>query len=95
MRKILFIPLFISFLFAIEGKVVFYDDTYILGDVIRVDESEVYIIPLGLDLPEWVAVENINKLKTDNELEVITDGEVIYLFENGVFQTPEDDWLGN
>ena len=95
MRKILFIPFFISFLFSIEGKVVFYDDTYILGDVIRVDESEVYIIPLGLDLPEWVAIENINELKTENELNVIADGEVKYLFANGVFQTPEDDWLGN
>ena len=40
---------FLGNLFALHGKIVFYDGTYVLGKVVKVDESSVYIIPVGLD----------------------------------------------
>ena len=42
--------------FGLHGKIVFYDGTYVLGKVTKVDESSVYIIPVGLDTPEGVLV---------------------------------------
>ena len=42
-------------LFALHGKIVFYDGTYVLGKVVKVDESSVYIIPVeeSIAVPPW------------------------------------------
>ena len=53
MKKILVkaicIQLLMGVVFALHGKIVFYDGTYVVGKVTKVDESTVYIIPIGLD----------------------------------------------
>ena len=47
-------------LFAIPGKIVLLDGTYFLCKVTKVDESLLYIIPVGLDTPEGVLIGNID-----------------------------------
>ena len=53
---------FVTTSLALHGKIVFYDGTYVMGKVTKVDESMVYIIPIGLDTPEGVLVGNIDSL---------------------------------
>ena len=36
--------------FGIHGKVTFFDGTYVVGQVTKIDDSKVHIIPMGLDL---------------------------------------------
>ena len=47
--KLFFILLLIEGVFALHGKIVFYDGTYVVGKVTKVDEATVYIVPIGLD----------------------------------------------
>ena len=71
LKKILVIHLFLGTLFALHGKIVFFDGTYVVGKVTKVDEATVYIIPIGLDTPEGVLVGNIDSLKLENGIPTI------------------------
>ena len=51
--KALSVPLLTGIVFALHGKIVFYDGTYVVGKITKVDQS-VVIIPIGLDTPEGV-----------------------------------------
>ena len=64
--KILFLLFTLNSLFALHGKIVFYDGTYVVGKVTKVDEASVYIVPIGLDTPEGVLVGNIDSLRMEN-----------------------------
>ena len=92
--KIIIIYLFFfDLLFSIHGKIVFYDGTYVVGKVSKVDESSVYIIPIGLDTPEGVLVGNIDSLKMENGMVPVLSSSVIYLYNNGEFLKNDDDWM--
>ena len=80
-------------MFSIHGKIVFYDGTYVVGKVSKVDESSVYIIPIGLDTPEGVLVGNIDSLKMENGMVPVLSSTVIYLYDNGEFLKNDDDWM--
>ena len=92
-RKILFLPLFVGVLFAIHGKITFFDGTYVVGKVTKVDESTVYIIPMGLESAEGVLVGNIDTLKLENGMFPVISSSVKYLYERGEFLANDDDWL--
>ena len=73
-KKIILCSVLIDMLFSIHGKIVFYDGTYVVGKVTKVDESSVYIIPIGLDTSEGVLIGNIDSLKMENGM-----GNLIFL----------------
>lgn len=80
-------------IFSIHGKIVFYDGTYVVGKVTKVDESSVYIIPIGLDTSEGVLVGNIDSLKMENGMVPVLSSSVKYLFQNGEFLRNNSDWM--
>ena len=92
LRAIL-IQLLTGVLFAIHGKIVFYDGTYVVGKISKVDESTAYIIPIGLDTPEGVLVGNIDSLKMENGMVPIVNSAVKYFYQNGEFISNDDDWM--
>ena len=54
MRKIILLSFSISFLFSIDGKIVFYDGTTVDGQINSVNMSSIYITPIGLNFPEEI-----------------------------------------
>ena len=79
--RVLIFSTSLSFLFALHGKIVFYDGTYVLGKVTKVDESSVYIIPVGLDTPEGVLVGNIDSLNMENGMVPVLNSNVTYFYQ--------------
>ena len=86
---------FLGNLFALHGKIVFYDGTYVLGKVVKVDESSVYIIPVGLDTPEGVLVGNIDSLNMENGMVPVLNSNVKYFYQGGTFTPNNDDWMAS
>ena len=91
--RAIILQLLTGVLFAIHGKIVFYDGTYVVGKVSKVDESAVYIIPIGLDTPEGVLVGNIDSLKMENGMVPVINSAVKYLYQNGEFLSNDNDWM--
>lgn len=91
--RALIIQLLVSTIFALHGKIVFYDGTYVVGKVTKVDESTVYIVPIGLDTPEGVLTGNIDSLKMENGMVPVINSAVKYFYQNGEFLANEDDWM--
>ena len=80
---------------ALHGKIVFYDGTYVIGKVTKVDESSVYIIPVGLDTPEGVLVGNIDSLNMENGMIPVLNSSVEYFYQGGTFTPNNDDWMAD
>ena len=93
MRKLIILPLFVGFLFGLHGKITFFDGTYVVGRVTKVDESTVYIVPMGLDTAEGVLVGNIDTLKMENGMVPVINSAVKYFYQNGEFLANDDDWM--
>ena len=93
MRKLIIIPLFVGFLFGLHGKITFFDGTYVVGRVTKVDESTVYIIPMGLDTAEGILVGNIDTLRMENGLVPVVSSSVKYFYEKGELLANNDDWV--
>ncbi|MEL1230794.1 MAG: hypothetical protein VXA26_05730 [Candidatus Neomarinimicrobiota bacterium] len=85
--------LLINSLHALHGKIVFYDGTYVVGKVTKVDESSVYIVPIGLDTAEGVLVGNIDSLKMENGMVPVVSSAVNYFYQNGQFIANNNDWM--
>lgn len=92
-RKILILLLSLGLLYALHGKIVFFDGTYVVGKVTKIDESTVYIVPIGLDTPEGVLVNNIDSLKLENGMVPVINSAVKYFLNNGEFLTNDSDWM--
>ena len=82
-----------SLVFGLHGKIVFFDGTYVVGKVTKVDESMVFIIPIGLDTPEGVLIGNIDTLRMENGTVPVINSSVRYFFDNGQFLANNDDWM--
>ena len=93
LRIIFLVHLLIGVLFALHGKIVFYDGTYVVGKVTKVDESAVYIVPIGLDTSEGVLIGNIDSLKLENGMMPVVNSAVKYLYDNGEFLANDNDWM--
>ena len=91
--KALIIPLLTGVVYCLHGKIVFYDGTYVVGKVTKVDEATVYIIPIGLDTAEGVLVGNIDSLKMENGMAPVINSAVKYFYQNGEFLANDDDWM--
>ena len=79
--------------YALHGKIVFYDGTYVVGKVTKVDEASVYIVPIGLDTPEGVLVGNIDSLRMENGMTPVLNSAVKYFYQNGEFLANDSDWM--
>ena len=93
MRKLIILPLFVGYLFGLHGKITFFDGTYVVGRVTKVDESTVYIVPMGLDTAEGILVGNIDTLKMENGMVPVVNSAVKYFYEKGEFLANNDDWM--
>ena len=82
--KGLILALLPGVVFALHGKIVFYDGTYVVGKVTKVDESSVHIVPIGLDTAEGVLVGNIDSLKVENGMVPVVNSSVKYFYQNGL-----------
>ena len=91
-RAVLLI-LSIQSIYALHGKIVFYDGTYVVGKVTKVDEASVYIVPIGLDTPEGVLVGNIDSLRMENGMVPVINSAVKYFYQNGEFLANDSDWM--
>tara|TARA_Y100000816_G_scaffold234866_1_gene180503 strand:+ start:3350 stop:4270 length:921 start_codon:yes stop_codon:yes gene_type:complete len=91
--KILFLMFTLNSVFALHGKIVFYDGTYVVGKVTKVDEASVYIVPIGLDTPEGVLVGNIDSLRMENGMTPVINSAVKYFYQNGEFLANDSDWM--
>ena len=91
--KALTVPLLTGIVFALHGKIVFYDGTYVVGKITKVDQSVVYIIPIGLDTSEGVLVGNVDSLKLENGMTPVINSAVRYFYQNGEFTANDDDWM--
>ena len=91
MKTIILLSFSISFLFPIDGKVIFYDGTSIGGKINSVNQTSVYITPVGLDFPEEILMDNIDTLKLEDGKLLVAGNEVLLLYSNGKFMTPEEE----
>ena len=87
--RIIIIPILLSnFLFPVGGVIVFNDGTTIEGDVSNVNESSIYITPMGLTFPEQIRMENVDSLKLDDGKLLVANNRALLLFDNGQFYEP-------
>ena len=93
MRKIILLSFSISFLFSIDGKIVFYDGTTVDGQINSVNMSSIYITPIGLNFPEEILIDNVDSLKLDNGKLLVAGNQVLLLYSNGQFTTPGEEKL--
>ena len=91
MKKIILLSFSISFLFSIDGEIVFYDGTTIDGQINSVNMSSIYITPIGLNFPEEILIDNIDSLKLDNGKLLVAGNQVLLLLSNGEFTTPGEE----
>ena len=91
--KALTFPLLTGIAFALHGKIIFYDGTYVIGKITKVDQSVVYIIPIGLDTSEGVLVGNVDSLKLENGMTPVINSAVKYFYQNGEFIANDNDWM--
>ena len=92
-KVVLLLQLLVCYVYALHGKIVFYDGTYVVGKVTKVDESAVYIVPIGLDTAEGVLTGNIDSLKMENGMVPVVNSAVKYFYQNGEFLANENDWM--
>ena len=93
MRKILPFLLLTSLLFPVGGVVIFNDGTTVEGDINGVNANSVYITPLGLSFPEEILMDNVDSLKLYDGKLLIANSQVLLLYSNGQFMTPEEEKL--
>ena len=88
MRKIILLSFSISFLFSIDGKIVFNDGTTVDGQINSVNRNSIYITPIGLNFPEEIIIDNVDSLKLDNGKLLVAGNQVLLLYSNGQFTAP-------
>jgi len=93
MRKILPSLLLTSLLFPVGGVIIFNDGTTIEGDINGVNANSVYITPIGLSFPEEILMNNVDSLKLYDGKLLVANSQVLLLYSNGKFMTPEEEKL--
>ena len=93
MKKIILLSFSISFLFSIDGTIVFYDGTTVDGQINTVNMSSIYITPIGLNFPEEILMDNVDSLKLYDGKLLVANSQVLLLYSNGQFMTPEEEKL--
>ena len=82
-----------SLLFPVGGVVIFNDGTTVEGDINGVDANSVYITPIGLSFPEEILMNNVDSLRLYDGKLLVANSQVLLLYSNGQFMTPEEEKL--
>ncbi len=93
MKKLLIFIITIKLLFGVHGKVIFFDGTYTVGQITKIDDSKVHIIPMGLNTSEGMLVTNIDTLRMEDGKIAVLNSSVKYFYQNGIFTENNDEWL--
>ena len=88
MRVILITILFSNLLFPVGGVIIFNDGTTIEGDVTNVNESSIFITPMGLTFPEEIRMENVDSLKLYDGKLLVANNKALILYANGEYFEP-------
>jgi len=65
----------------------------VVGQITKIDDSKVHIIPMGLDKPEGMLIENIDTLRLEDGKIAVLNSSIKYFYQNGNFTENNDDWL--
>ena len=88
MKIVFVIILFSNLLFSSGGVIVFNDGTTLEGDITNVNESSIFITPIGLTFSEEIRMENVDSLKLYDGKLLVANNEVLILYANGNFFQP-------
>ena len=88
MKIVLMSILLSNLLFPVGGVIVFNDGTTIEGDVSNVNESSIYITPMGLTFPEEIRMENVDSLKLYDGKLLVANNKPLMMYTNGEFYEP-------
>ena len=88
MRAIFITILFSNLLFPVGGVIIFNDGTTIEGDVTNVNESSIFITPMGLTFPEEIRMENVDSLKLYDGKLLVANNKALILYANGEYFAP-------
>ena len=88
MRVILISILLSNFIFPVGGVIIFNDGTTIEGDVTNVNESSIFITPMGLTFPEEIRMENVDSLKLYDGKLLVANNKALILYANGEYFEP-------
>ena len=91
MKVIISLPLILSLLFSIDGKIIFNDGTTVKGEINSVNQNSASITPEGLTFPEEIIVSNIDTLKLNNGKLLIASNKILFLFNNGEYSDPNQE----
>ena len=88
MRAILFSILLSKLLFSSGGVIVFNDGTTLEGEITNVNESSIFITPMGLTFSEEIRMENVDSLKLYDGRILVANNRALILYSNGEFYEP-------
>ena len=87
--RVIFVAILLSnFLFSVGGVIIFNDGTTIEGDVTNVNESSIFITPMGLTFPEEIRMENVDSLKLYDGKLLVANNKALILYANGQYFEP-------
>ena len=78
--------------FSIHGKIIFFDKTYVVGQITKIDDAKIHIIPMGLDTSEGILVANVDTLRLEDG-KIVLNSSVKFFYQNGKLTENNEDWL--
>jgi len=88
MRIILIFIVSSNLLFPVGGVIVFNDGTTIEGDINSVNESSIFLTPIGLTFPEEIRMENVDSLKLYDGKLLVANNKPLMMYSNGEYYKP-------
>ncbi len=92
-RYFLILTMLSNLAFSIHGKIIFFDKTYVVGQITKIDEAKVHIIPMGLDTSEGILVANVDTLRLEDGKIAVLNSSVKFFYQDGKITENNDDWL--
>ena len=92
-RYFLILAILSNLAFSIHGKIIFFDKTYVVGQITKIDEAKVHIIPMGLDTSEGILVANVDTLRLEDGKIAVLNSSVKFFYQDGKITENNDDWL--
>ena len=77
----------------LKTKIIFFDKTYVVGQITKIDEAKVHIIPMGLDTSEGILVANVDTLRLEDGKIAVLNSSVKFFYQDGKITENNDDWL--
>ena len=81
--------------FSIHGKIIFFDKTYVVGQITKIDEAKIHVIPMGFDTSEGILVANVDTLRLEDGKIAVLNSSVKFFYQNGKLTENNEDWQMN